>query len=173
MPELELTRTPSDRKRYELSGVGSLALRGWTGRSATAETAAGDRSWELARRGIFKATVEATDAAGTPVGAYEPRTFRRGGTLTWQEREYALRPASAWKERYALTPAGDEDRELAVIEGKGWGKRPVAVDVPDLAALPPGLLLFSIYVVRSLAEDASSAAGGVTAAGAGAVAAGG
>lgn len=162
MPELELTRTPDDRKLYVLEGAGTLRLRGWTGRSATAETAAGDRSWEIAQRGIFRAVIEASDAAGSAVGAYEPRTFRRGGALTWEGRDYGLRPASSWKQRYALTGG---DRELAVIEGKGWGKRPVKVDVADLASLPPGLLLFAVYVVRALAENAqSAAAGGATAA---------
>jgi hypothetical protein len=164
MPELELTRTRDDKRLYVLEGVGTLRLRGWTGRSATAETTAGDRSWELAQRGLLRAVIEAFDAAGTPIGAYEPRTFRRGGALTWQGRDHGLRPASAWKQRYALT---DDDRELAVIEGKGWGKRPVKVDVPDLDALPPGLLLFAVYVVRALAENAqSAAAGGAAAAGA-------
>lgn len=168
MPELELTRTPGDRKAYTLEGVGTLRLRGWTNRSASAETAAGDRSWERARRGLFRATIEAADAAGTPVGAFEPRTFRRGGTLTWGGRAYGLRPASAWKERYALTaPEAEGGGELATVEGKGWGKRPVKVDVLDPAALPPGLLLFAVYIVRTLAEDAQSAAGaGVAAAGA-------
>jgi hypothetical protein len=172
MPELELTRTPGDRKLYELTGVGRLRLRGWAGRAATAETSAGDRSWEIARRGLFKALVEATDATGTPVGSYEPRTFRRGGTVTWQgdggagaRGEYLLRPASAWKERYALASTTAPDHELALIEGKGWGKRPVLVDVPTLATLPPGLLLFTVYVVRTLAEDTGAAGGGAVAAG--------
>ncbi len=172
MPELELTRTPGDRKTYELNGVGRLRLRGWGGRSATAETTAGDRSWELSQRGLFKVTIEASDAAGTRIGDYEPRTFRRGGTLTWQDAEYLLRPASAWKERYALTPIGDDDREIAVVEGKSWGKRPVKVTSPDPSALPPGLLLFTVFVVRALADNAAAAAGGGAAA-AGAAAASG
>jgi hypothetical protein len=161
MPELELTRTPGDKKLYVLEGAGTLRLRGWTGRSATAETPAGDRSWELVHRGLFRTVLEASDAAGTPIGAYEPRTFRRGGALTWQGRDYGLRAASAWKQRYALT---DGDRELATIEGKGWGKRPVRVSIDDPSALPPGLLLFAAYVVRALAEDAQSAAAGGAAA---------
>ncbi|HET6508164.1 MAG TPA: hypothetical protein VFG42_15340 [Baekduia sp.] len=163
MPELELTRAPGDKKLYVLEGVGSLRLRGWFSRSASAETAVGDRSWELAQRGVFHTVIEAYDAAGTPVGAYEPRAFRRGGNLMWHDHGYGLRPASAWKERYALTFGGD--RELAIIEGKGWSKRPVKVAVPDPSALPPGLLLFTVYVVRSLAENAQTAAtAGATAA---------
>ena len=64
-----------------------------------------------------------------------------------------LRPASKWRERYALA---DGDHELAVFDGKGWGRRPVAVSVDDPGALDPGLLLFTAFVVRGLAEDASS-----------------
>lgn len=162
MPELELTRTPGDRKAYVLDGVGTLRLRGWFGRSASAETAHGDRSWELTQKGVFRTLIEAFDSAGTPIGAYEPRAIRRGGSLTWHSHAYGLRPASAWKERYALT---DGDRELAIIDGKGWGKRPVKVLVDDLSALPPGLLLFTVYVVRTLAENAqTAAAAGATAA---------
>ncbi|WP_445149790.1 hypothetical protein [Baekduia sp. Peel2402] len=166
MPELELTRTRDDRKAYTLDGVGTLRLRGWTGRAANAETTTGEGSWEFARRGLFRPVIEAFDSASTPIGAYEPRTFRRGGTLTWQSHEFGLRPASAWKQRYALTDP-TTDTELALIEGKGWGKRPVKVDITGLGAFPPGLLLFAVYIVRSLAEDASSAAaGGAAAAGA-------
>ena len=66
-----------------------------------------------------------------------------------------LRPASRWRERHALA---DGDRELAVFEGKGWGRRPVKVTTDDPAALDPGLLLFAAFLVRGLAEDAGAAA---------------
>jgi hypothetical protein len=166
MAELELTRTREDRKLYALEGVGTLRLKGWTNRTATATAATGDRVWELARHGLFKAVVEATDALGSVVGSYEPRTFKRGGTLRWAGRELTLRPASVWRQRYALA---DGDRELAVFDGRGWGKRPVAVLADDPAALDPGLVLYAAFVVRGLAEDANSAAaGGASAAGVGA-----
>ena len=45
-------------------------------------------------------------------------------------------------------------QELAVFDGKGWGRRPVEVVVEDSAAVEPGLLLFAAFVVRGLAEDA-------------------
>jgi hypothetical protein len=67
-----------------------------------------------------------------------------------------LRPASRWRERYALA---DGDHELAVFEGKGWGRRPVKITVDDPRAPDPGLLLFAAFVVRGLGEDASAAAG--------------
>jgi hypothetical protein len=50
-----------------------------------------------------------------------------------------LRPASRWRERYALA---EDDHELAAFEGKGWGRRRVKVTVDDPRALDPGLLLF-------------------------------
>ena len=92
---------------------------------------------------------------GTVVGEFEPRSLRRGGTLRWAGRELALRPASSWRQRYALA---DGDREVAVLDGKSWGKRPVRITLDDPGAIEPGLLLFAAFVVRGLAEDAGSAA---------------
>jgi hypothetical protein len=152
--ELELTRSRDDRRTYVVDGVGSLRLEGWLSRRASAEAGAG--SWAFARRGMLRATMEATDAAGAEVGFFDPRTVRRGGTLTWGGRALALRPASHWKDRYALA---DGDRELAVLEGKGWGRRPVRITIDDPAEVEPGLLLFAAYVVRGLAEDSSAASG--------------
>jgi hypothetical protein len=154
MSDLELTRTQGDRRLYTLESVGTLRLEGFASRAATAEAAG--TSWRIARRGFWQRTIEATDAAGTVVGEFEPRGFRRGGTLRWAGREFALRPASSWRERYALA---DGDRELAILDGKGWGRKPVKVTVDDLEAVEPGLLLFAAFVVRGLAENAGSAAG--------------
>jgi hypothetical protein len=70
-----------------------------------------------------------------------------------------MRPASAWRERYALV---DGDEEIAVLDGRGWGRRPVKVTVPDLARVDAGLLLFATFVVRGLAEDTSTAAAAAT-----------
>jgi hypothetical protein len=53
----------------------------------------------------------------------------------------------------------DGERELAVLDGKSWGRRPVKVTVDDSDAVDPGLLLFAAFVVRGLAEDAGGAAG--------------
>jgi hypothetical protein len=162
MAELALTRTSGDRRRYDLEGVGKLRLGGWASRWATAE--AGERRWGFARRGFWRSRIEATDAAGTVVGVFEGRSLKRGGTLLWDGDEYVLKPDSHWRERYALL---DGDRRLATVEGKGWGKRPVRVDVDDDATIDPGLLLFAAFVVRALAEDASAAAGAATAGAAG------
>lgn len=154
MAELELTRTPNDRRLYVLESVGALRLVGVASRAAMAE--ADGSTWRFARRRFWERGIQATDAMGAVVGEFEPRTVRRGGALRWAGRELSLRPASAWRERYALA---DGDRELAILDGKGWGRRPVKVSVDDLDALESGLLLFATFVVRGLAEDAGAAAG--------------
>lgn len=152
MIELALTRSSGDRRRFELDGIGTLRLGGWASRWATAE--AGERRWGLARRGLWRSRIEATDPAGSVVGTFVGRSLKRGGTLRWGEHEYVLEPDSNWTEHYAL---GDADRRLAVLEGRGWGKRPVRIDVADRSAIDPGLLLFTAFVVRALAEDATAA----------------
>jgi hypothetical protein len=157
MAELELTRSADDRRRYEVAGIGALRLAGAFSRRATAQ--AGDASWSFDGRGLWQRTITASDAAGSVVGSFDRRSWGRGGKLRWQGRELELRPASRWKDRYALV---DGDRELAVLEGKGWGRRPVKLDVDDPAATDPGLLLFAAYLVRRFAEDTASAAAATT-----------
>lgn len=61
-----------------------------------------------------------------------------------------------WQRRIQLA---EGDRELVVLDGKGWGRRPVRVTVDELGAVGPGLLLFAAFVVRRLAADAGSASG--------------
>ena len=89
------------------------------------------RLLEAARRGHRRRRL-----AGRRVRA---ALVKRGGVLRVGARELQIAPASRWKERYALK---DGDRELAVLEAKGWGKRPVRVTVDDPAAVEPLLLLF-------------------------------
>jgi hypothetical protein len=160
MENLELKRTADDRRLYAAEGLGTLRLEGLGGRMATAE--AGGESWHITRRGFWRRIVQASDRADSVVGEFEPRSLRRGGVLHWAGRELELRPASHWRERYALA---DGDRELALFDGKGWGRRPVRVTVHDPGALEPGLLLFAAFVVRGLAADANASAGSAAAAG--------
>jgi hypothetical protein len=65
-----------------------------------------------------------------------------------------LRPASGSRERFALV---EGDHELVVLDGQGWGRRPVTVTAEDPDALDPGLLLFCAFVVQGLADDSGRA----------------
>lgn len=163
LADLELTRAPGDRRLYTLDGVGTLRLKGLASRAALAE--AGEGSWRIARSGFWRRTIQATAPTGAVVGEFEPGGIRRGGSLHWAGRGLTLRPASRWRERYALA---DGELELAVFDGKGWGRHPVKVTVDDLGAIDPGLLLFAAFVVRGLAEDASAATSTTTATASGA-----
>jgi hypothetical protein len=163
MVELELVRALDDRRLYSLGDVGTLRLEGFFSRGATA--AAGGRSWQISRHGFWQREIQAIDPAGTVVGEFVPRGLRRGGTITWAGEQFTLLPAGALSERYVL--AADE-RDLALIEGKSWGKKPVQLKLVEHEPPAPGLLLFAAFVVRQLAVNAANAAaGGGTAAVAG------
>jgi hypothetical protein len=92
---------------------------------------------------------------GSVVGDFTPRDIRRGGALRWGDRELKLQPVSMMRERYALS---HDDRELVLLDAKGWGKRPVKITLADPHALDPGLLLFAAFVVHQLAGDSVTAA---------------
>lgn len=158
MVDVELKRDSGGRRLYAVEGVGTLRLEGMASRSATA--AAEGMSWRFARRRFWSRDIEATDLAGDKVGLYEPRGLRRGGTLHWAGRELILRPASRWRERYALA---DGDTELAIFDGKGWGRTPVSLSIDETATVEAGLVLFAAFIVRRLAEDANAAAGAAAA----------
>ena len=153
MTDRELTRMPGERRGYALDGVGTRRFEGLTSRTAVAEAAAG--RWRFGRRGFWRRRIEAVDAAGSQVGTYEPGGLKRGGRLFWAGRCYGLRPSSAWRERYVLLEGA---LELAVLDGKGWGSRPVKLHVDDAWNVEPGLLLFATFVVHGLAADANTAA---------------
>lgn len=159
MIELALTRSRDDRRLYEVGGVGTLRFEGFLSRRATAET--GAHAWSFDRGGFRHRTIKASDATGAIVGSFDPRTLRRGGSLRWDDRDFELPPASMWTERYALV---HHDRELAVLDAKSWGKRPVKITIDEPSLVDPGLLLFAAFAVRQLADDASATAGGASAA---------
>jgi hypothetical protein len=159
MTDLELTRVPGNRRLYSLEGIGTLRLEGLASRRASAEAAG--RRWRIARRGFWTRGIQVTDEGDNVVGEFEPRSLRRGGALEWEGRELALRSASNWRERYALA---EGPRELALLDGKSWGRRPVRVSLDDAEAIDPGLLLFAVFVVRGLAEDAAATVAATTAA---------
>jgi hypothetical protein len=151
MGEIELTRIAGDRRLFALGDLGTVRFTGWLARSARAE--ASGRRWEMVRSGLFRRAMEARDATGQTAGRFVPHGVRRGGTLRWLDRELELRPASRWRERYVLA---DGVREIVVIAGQGWGRRPVTITLDDPSALDPGLLLFAAFVVRGVAQDASA-----------------
>ena len=157
--ELDLTRADGDRRLYLLEGIGTIRLQGLLMRAATAKSA--DTAWHFARHGFWQRTIQATESDGHVTGTFQPRDIRRGGILHWQAHHYTLRPDSAVRERYCLSGDG---RELALLEAKGWWgwgtRRPLRLQLLDgTGAFDPGLLLFASFIVRTVADDASTTAG--------------
>lgn len=118
------------------------------------------------RRGLSSVSVsgEPQSRHPTPAGRWSEfsahEAFAAVAPFHWGGREFELRPASTWRERYALV---ENQRELALLDAKSWGKRPVTIELADPTTVPPGLLLFAAFAARQLADDASAAAGGVAA----------
>lgn len=152
MKEIELTRVPKDRRLYRLEGIGTVRLDGWFGRTGRAE--ADGRGWRFERRGLFGRRIEASDETGSVAGEFTPRDIRRGGMLRWGTRELRLQPVGL-RERYVLT---EDDRDLVLLDAKGWGRRPVKITISDPSAIDAGLLLYAAFVVHQLAGDANTAA---------------
>src|SRR4051794_6967397 len=145
-------RVPGDRRLYRLEMVGTVRLEGLFSRSGSAEAAG--RQWRFGRRGLFGRVIEATDISGA-AGEFIPRDIRRGGTLHWGTRELKLKPMGI-RERYVLI---EDERELAHLDAKGWGKRPVTITlIVDRDEIDAGLLLFAAFPVPQPAGDANTAA---------------
>lgn len=151
MAELELTRSDDDRRLYRISGVGELHFEGLLARRATAR--AGGGVWSFRPVGMWKTTFHASGPGGIGAGSFTRTKLRRGGSLRWGVRDFQLRVASRWRERYALV---DQGSELAVFDAKSWGKRPVKILIDDPGLVQPGLLLFAAFTVRQLAGDADA-----------------
>jgi hypothetical protein len=139
--------SPGNHRLYVVKGIGTLRVTGWTWREATAE--AGGSSWQITRHGICPPVIQAADVAGEVVGEFSGRWLHHGAALRWSNRELALRIDRLRQDRYILV---DDDRRLATIDGVSSDNRPLNVAIDDTADLDFGLLLFAIYVVRTLAH---------------------
>lgn len=151
---MRLTRIPGERRVYAIRDIGTLRLTGWGSRTAIAE--GGGLSWQLAHHGIWQSVFQAADASGDIVGDFRGRTLHHGGVLVWSDRALDLRPYGSWAAHYLLAEAG---RPLATIESAGgWGTRPVQINLGAPDATDPGLLLFAVFVVVTLAPHGQPAA---------------
>ena len=148
---VRLTPSPSDPRLYVVKGIGTLRVTGWTRREATAE--AGGRSWQIGRHGIWSPVIQAADVAGEVVGEFSGRRLHNGAALRWSNRELGLRIDRLRQDRYVLV---DDDRKLATIDGEGSNKRPLNVSIDDIVDIDPGVVLFAIYIVRTLARKHTS-----------------
>jgi hypothetical protein len=152
---LELTRSRHDRFHYDLESVGSIRREGGAFSTTMVAESTGHQ-WRFEAHGVLRRTFTATNTTGTVIGRFVPRSVRRGGQMDWRAGHYMLQPVSPLRERYVLN---DGYVDVMVIEGRSWGRRPVAVEVQQVGGIDAGLILFTAFVVHRLAMAASSAAG--------------
>ena len=152
MDALTLTRSPEDRRRYDLAGIGSIRRPGWFSRSAEIRTPHGVLG-STAQSPTGK-TASLTDTAGGLVAEYaRTRWVDHGGTVTWRGLPYDLVVESHWRNRYLLSRHGVD---AVRVTCRGWGKKPATVEVLD-AATDPGLVLFTTWLAQTFVEMNASA----------------
>ena len=155
MFELELTRAREDRRTYRLEGIGSLRRTALFSSATIATSESGD-TWELRQRGLTGRRADAVAGDGTTAGEFDTERFvDHGGTLTWRGAAFSVRSTRSWATQYTLA---DGDRDLLVVDVRGWGKRPATVRLADLS-IDPGLVLYFTWLVQTFnASDSSAAA---------------
>ncbi|MEZ5096480.1 MAG: hypothetical protein R2731_10375 [Nocardioides sp.] len=157
MQEMELVRSPDDRRRYELAGIGWLRSSSWLSNRAEAGTTAAAPQWAFEPRGWSGGKAEAIDLrSGMPMGGYR-RTgaFSHRGEVSWGGRMFEVSKASSWRQRYRLA---DGAATLAELDVKGYGKRPARMRVePGVVAAEPGLVLFTCWLCQLfVSQDTAS-----------------
>jgi hypothetical protein len=158
---LHVRRGNLDRRLFTLGTVsgepiGTMRLHGLASSTATAE--AGGASWTFTRRLLSRAA-HATNAAGAEVGTWLPRTFRRGGTFSWEGRPVVLSPNSSWREDYTLLDNGDR---VAVVRRPGRCSPSIRLTIETREPVP-GFVLFVAFVVLRIADDSTNVAATVAA----------
>jgi hypothetical protein len=159
MRELQLTRSPGDKRQLELPGVGSIRFENRLGTTATI-AAAGCGDWHMSR-GLFRGPTIATDAAGVTVAQ-----ITRSGVESAGRVLVPTTPHQGPLDRRPPFMLVEGERELARIAPHVWNENPLDVTVLDdvFAERDPQLFLFALYAANLIASSrmASAAAGGVT-----------
>jgi hypothetical protein len=159
MRELQLIRSPDDKRRLDLHGVGSVRFENTWG-TKLCLSAPGHVDWRIAGRARRGATT-ATDATGAVVATLVGRRVEHGhralDVTTPHQGIFERRPP------FVLV---EGDREMARVAPQVWSEKPVDVTLMDeeFAAEQPQLLLFALWVACRIAasRQAGAAAGGVT-----------
>ena len=157
MRELQLTRSPDDKRRLDLPGVGSVRFENLWGTKLRI-TAPGHGEWRVvrSRRGIA-----VSDADGMTVAAVVGARVEHGDVAVEVRTQH-----QGLLERRPQVLLVEGDRELARVAPSVWSEKPIAVTVveEDFAARHPLLFLLALYRVQLIAASrmAGAAAGGVT-----------
>ncbi len=156
MREVELQRSPEDRRLYEIEGVGWLRSASWLSlRGEAGGVGSTVAEWAFEPRGWTGGQAEAIDRrSGLPIGGYQrTRTFSEDGEVTWGGRVHELGRVSRWRSRFQLS---DGHATLLVLDVRGYGSRPVTLRVDAALDGQPGLVLFASWLGRLFVAQTAS-----------------
>jgi hypothetical protein len=156
MRELQLTRSPDDKRRLYLPGVGTVRFENFWGTKLRI-TAPGHGEWRVVRG---RRGVTVSDANGMEVAAFAGARVEHGDVAV----EVRTQPQGLLERRPPFL-VFEGDRELARVAPSVWSEKPTAVTVvdEDFAARHPLLLLLALYRAQLIAQSqfAGAAAGAV------------
>jgi hypothetical protein len=157
MRELQLIRSPDDKRRVDLDGVGTVRFENLWGTKLRL-SAPGHGEWRVVRR---RRRVTVSDADGMTVAEFAGGGVEQGdvGIQVTTPHEGLF----AWRTPFLLV-AGD--RELARVGPSVWSEKPLAVTIldDDFVARNPLLFLLALYSAQLVAasRQARAAAGRTT-----------
>lgn len=97
------------------------------------------------------------DATGRVRGFHERKGWlRQQGPLEWDDIQYEFAVQGTWNSEFVLRRLNEN---LAVFSAKGFFQRDIEVNVLDGAHVPPGLILFGVWMFILRQRDNASASG--------------
>jgi hypothetical protein len=157
--ELQLLRSPDDKRRLDLAGVGYVRFENmWGTKLVLVAASAGE--WRVAGRLMFRGETTATDAAGTTVAKIA------GNRVEYGDRTVEVTtPHEGLLEKRPPYLVVENGREIAHVASQAWSEKPLDVSILDeeFVTTDPLLFLLALYTAQliSARRSASAAAGGV------------
>lgn len=140
--------------RYEAEELGGFKQGKWWSHDCAVDAIGSEPM--LFRRSGWQRTFHAEDPQGHPIGEHTRTDWiRASGPLMWLGVQYEFVRSSAWKGAFALTRY---DEELALFT-PDWRQRHITIELPTGADVPPGLLIFGMWITLMTQRDNAAAAG--------------
>ncbi len=141
MLDLQLVRSPDNKRHLDLAGVGGVEFTNRWGTKLVFTSTSGVQ-WRIDGSGPFRRSSEATDVAGVAVAAFTRQGIEHAGRViditTTDQGLFERRPPLLIRE-------GEHD--LVRVAARVWDEKPIDVTVLDerFAADEPLLLLFALF----------------------------
>jgi hypothetical protein len=157
--DLQLVRSPDDKRRLDLAGVGSVRFENMWGTKLVI-VAPGSGEWRIDGRGPFRRASVVTDAGQDVIASFAPGRIEYGGRVV-----EATTPHQGMLERRPPFQIVEGGRAIARVTPRVWDEKPLDLTVLDeeFVASDPLLFLLALYVANliSVSRAAGASAGGV------------